>query len=633
MSLIAIVEHDALIALDIAKTLKRAGYEIVGPFGTGQEYIDSLALDKSLDLVLVDSALEGPVTGKSTAFASKITGGIPSVFITALLDSKDLFDAKSAEPLGILVKPFSESELLGTVEIALFRAGMEKRLLYSEKRYRELFDLSLSPRCIARIDGTIIEANTAFRRNFLISENLPSLPSLFEKQSAYNSVRTSILAGKSVLGQEFEMVAAKGVKLDIIAAFSPFNDAVSGQPLISAEFFDLTEARKLRDELQQAQKMDAMGRLAGGIAHDFNNILTAIIGHSEMLKLDTDPTSPSYEDIEGISRTAGRAVHLTRQLLGFSRKQAYSPKALGLSYIVRDSASILRKLAGEQIALSLMLPEADPVSLVDPVQIEQALINLVVNARDAVAGKPDARIDIVVEEKSIGKPLKVGASLLSPGTYATIEVRDNGIGIPSSLTQKIFEPFFTTKESGKGTGLGLAIVSTIAMQSRGAIGLRSEAGKGSAFTLWFPRVEGKVGEDETTSPLTANTVDSGAANLDITLDGNPTILLVDDDEALLEFLSYVLFKAGAAVIATRNAGEALLQAEKNHCDILLIDIHLPGLDGLELYARLSAREKRKSVFISGRLEANLKIPDGKQVLEKPFTPRELISAIQAELSS
>lgn len=630
MSLIAIVEQDALVALDIAKTLKRAGYDVTGPFATGQDYVDTLRLNKRHDLVLVDVALNGAVSGKDIAFASRKMYGIPSVFITALADSRDVADAKSAEPLGILVKPFSETELLGTVEIALFRAGMEKRLLYSEKRYRELFDLSLSPRCVAGLDGRIIETNAAFRRNFLIADDPPSLASLFAKYSDYEGLLPSILSGKNILGQEFEMTDVQGGRLNVVASFAAFQDAGSGQAHISAEFFDQTEARRLRDELQQAQKMEAMGRLAGGIAHDFNNILTAIIGHSEMLKLDIDPASPFHEDVDGISRTAGRAVQLTRQLLGFSRKQAYSPKSLGIAYIVRDNASILRKLAGESIDLSFLLPEADPVSFVDPVQIEQALINLVVNARDAVEGKPDARIDIMVEGKIIAQPQKVGTALLGPGAYATIQVRDNGTGIPPALRQRIFEPFFTTKESGKGTGLGLAIVSAIALQSHGAVGLSSEAGKGSVFTLWLPATEEKA---EDPSLLADTAIATVAAKQDIFLDGNPTILIVDDDEALLEFLSYALFKAGATVIATRNAGEAILRAEKNYCDLFLIDIHLPGLDGLELYARLSAKEKRKCVFISGRMEATLKIPDGKRVLEKPFRPRELIAAIRGELSS
>ena len=630
MALIAIVEHDALVALDIAKTLKRAGYRIAGPFGNGQTYLDTLDMRSSYDLVLVDIALEGPVTGKAVAFVSKNYGGIPSIFITALSDSRELVDAKRAEPLGILVKPFSESELLGTVEISLFRAGMEKRLLYSEKRYRELFDLSLSPRCVADAEGTIIEANTSFRQSFRIPEGLPRLPSIFSNLADWESVRTAILSGKSILGQELEMIDAKGSRLSIVASFSSFLDAGSEQPLISAEFFDLTEARRLRDELQQAQKMEAMGRLAGGIAHDFNNILTAIIGHAEMLKLDIGAESSFYGDIEGISRTAGRAAHLTRQLLGFSRKQAYSPKPLGLAFIVRDSAGILRKLAGESIVLSLMLPEADPVIFVDPVQIEQALINLVVNARDALIAKPEGRIDIVVEEKTITEALKVGASLLNPGSYATIEVRDNGSGVPPDLTQRIFEPFFTTKETGKGTGLGLAIVSSIATQSRGAIGLRSEAGKGSSFTLWLPVMEG-MGEHS--SPLPDRIAADIKEKQDIALEGNPTILLVDDDEALLEFLSYVLFKAGAMVIAARSAGEAVIQAEKNRCDFFVIDIHLPGLDGIELYERLSVSEKRKCLFMSGRIEADLQIPEGMRVLEKPFKPGDLISAINAELSS
>ncbi|HWR10875.1 MAG TPA: response regulator [Rectinemataceae bacterium] len=635
MSLIAIVEHEALVALDIAKTLQRAGYETAGPFGDGRKYLDSLKKGRSYDLVLVDISIEGGVSGAEAAFVSRTQAGIPCVLISALSDSSVLPETMNAEPLGILVKPFSERELLGTTEIALFRAGMERKLSYSEKRYRELFGLSLSPRCVSDADGKILEMNGSFKKVFASPDPAPALGSFFTMKEEWKNARDSVLAGRTVLGEEFEMADTGGRRLSILASFSAFNEEGSGSPMISAEFFDLTEAHRLRDELLQSQKMDAMGRLAGGIAHDFNNILTAIIGHAEMLKLDIKPQDPSFEDVEGIAKTASRATQLTKQLLGFSRKQPYSPKPIGLASIVRDTSGILRKLAGESILFSAALPATDPIVFADPIQIEQALINLVVNARDALEGKSGARISVLVEEKQLAETTKIGANALAPGGYATIEVLDNGSGIPADLVDKIFDPFFTTKETGKGTGLGLAIVSSIAAQTKGAIGLQSVVGKGTVFTLWLPTAPEKGRSELFPSDRATQLLKEGQ---DLSLSGNPGVLLVDDDESLLGFLSSILYKAGASVISARNAGEAMLQAEKNDFDILVADINLPGLDGLGLYARLAAKlpghaeKPLKCVFISGRIEATMNIPEGMKLLEKPFTPWELISAIRAALS-
>ena len=630
MSLIAIVEHEALVALDIAKTLQRAGYEIAGPFTDGREYQEALAKSRGYDLLLVDLALEGSVSGMEVALDSRKKAGIPCVLVTALLDSDISPVTKDTEPLGILVKPFSERELLGTTEIALFRAGMERRLFCSEKRYRKLFDLSLSPRCIADADGKILEMNESFAKVFSIPAPAPVLSSLFRGKGDWDRVRNSVLGGKTILGEEFPMSDTGGRQLSILASFSAFDESGSGKTLISSEFFDLTESHRLQDELLQSQKMDAMGRLAGGIAHDFNNILTAIVGHAEMLKLDIKPQDAAYEDVEGIVKTASRATQLTRQLLGFSRKQPYSPKPVGLVSIVREATGLLRKLVGESVLFSVILPPSDFIVYADPIQLEQALINLVVNARDALEGKAGAKLSVLVEEKKLTEATRTGTYLLPPGSYATIEVADNGSGISSELVGKIFDPFFTTKETGKGTGLGLAIVSSIAAQTRGAISLWSEVGKGTTFTLWLPATS----EEGKSQPMgISHASEQVVESQDLTLQGKPNILLVDDDESLLEFLSYTLSKAGASVMYARNAGEAILQAEQNDYEVLVAEINLPGLDGLDLYSRLSAGKPLRCVFISGRTGSSITLPKGTRLLEKPFTPWEFISAIREAASS
>ena len=631
MPLIAIVEHEALVALDIEKTLTRSGYGVAGPYRNADSFLAALQ-DSSFDLVLMDISPDSQISGINAALESRLQGGPPSVLITALPDAETLSDAKKADPLGILVMPFAERELLATIEIALFRADMEKRLSYSEKRYRGLFDLSLSLRCISDSEGSILEANAAFREMFLSLEESGSLSSRFVEPGDWDRIKSSVLSGKNIEGKEFPMIDASGNNVFMLASFSGFNDGVSPVLMISAEFFDLSESKRLRDELQQAQKMEAMGRLAGGIAHDFNNILTAIVGHAEMLKFDIQPTDAAYEDVTGIARTAERASKLTKQLLGFSRKQPYSPKPIGISSAVGDMSALLRKLAGEAILFSIFSPSSDPVIFADPVQIEQALINLIVNARDALEGKADARISVVISEQTLAEVRMIGKSSLKPGPYVTLEVGDNGCGIPAKIADKIFEPFFTTKATGKGTGLGLAIVASIAQQTHGAVGLETKEGVGTTFTLWFPGFRADTDEGRTAATeIDASFVQPAAAEI-LALEGNPSILLVEDDEALLGFLAYIIAKAGGSVFSARNAGEALLLAEKGSWDILVADINLPGLDGIALYERLVANAPMKCVFITGRLDEAMKLPVDTMLLEKPFTPQELISAISSSLS-
>lgn len=629
MSRIAVVEHEGLVALDIARTLERAGYEVGGPFSNGLEFKSALMGGEGFDLALIDLSLTTPISGLDTALEAKFRAGTPCVFISALSGDDNLARTKEAAPLGMLVKPFSERELLGTTELALFRADMENRLSLSEKRYRELFSQSLSPRCIARIDGQVLESNTAFARLFTMpgdgktSTDGASLSSFFIRPADWESILERIAAGNTVSGEEFAMHDAQGKVLAVLASVSRVRNE-SGEPLLSAELFDLTESNRLRDELQQSQKMDAMGRLAGGIAHDFNNILTAIIGHAEMLKLDVDEKAEAYQDVLGIAKTAGRASQLTRQLLGFSRKQPYAPKALGLASLVSDASSILRKLVGESILLSVLLPRDDPRVFADPVRIEQALVNLVVNARDAMEGRKDGKIKVLVDARHFESERQIGTWTLPPGNYAAMKVIDNGTGIPEEIQQKIFDPFFTTKAMGKGTGLGLSIVTSIAAQSRGAIELESVPGKGSEFTFWLPAIE----EDATSAAKTTGFEKDAAPVLEnLVLEGHPVVLVVDEDEPLLGFLSYVLSKAGATVLHARNAGEALLLSEKDSPDVMVIDLNLSGMDGVELGARLAAGRKTPCLYTSARLEEMPAMPDGSILLEKPFTPQDLVSAL------
>ncbi len=625
------------------RTLERAGYDAQSVFSSVEKYL-SAASSTAFDLLIVDQSLSSELeSATKTGKEGLGTCSVPYICLAKLSDESPNPEKDGAGALGILVKPFSAKDLLGTLEIALYRAKMEKRLSIEEKRYRELFDFSLSPRCLSIPGGRIVESNAAFRNLFSPLHDDFSLKDFFTSDSHWNAINERLEEGKAVQGRELGMKDAKGRELKIVASIARFDDPRYGS-LLSWEFFDLTEAQRLREELMQSQKMDALGKLAGVIAHDFNNILTTIVGHAEMLRMDLSGDLGGSKDIDGINAGASRAARLTRQLLGFSRKQPYKPKLVDISQLLRETEDMLKKLAGESILFSLSLPGAALPVFIDPIQIEQALMNLVVNARDALQGKPSGSIAVFARCKTLTQAAILRGRELTPGDYAVISVADTGCGIPLGLAEKIFDPFFTTKGLQRGTGLGLAIVDSVISAGGGIVEVTSQEGEGSEFRLWLPlagRRDARPEAEESINPVQDSTLE---------LPKGLSLLIVDDDEELLGFLAYVATRAGARVSTARNGGEALILAEKQSFSALVIDVNLPGLDGFSLYERLVQAYPAVTipcVFISGRMgqeggkssphkgghRAEKSIPETSRFLEKPFTPWQLIGAVKASLGS
>ena len=319
---IAIVEQDPLVRIDIERTLRTHGYAVGGSFADGVSFLERLN-ELDCELLLLDTSALPEASATDLIAKAFSARGIYTVLISAIASDGAFKDLEAAAPLGIIMKPFAERELLGTLDVAVNRADMARRLIKSELRYRSLFDAGLAPRCVASRVGGILEANASFFRLFGAPSQEPkSMHRFFAEPSRWEEILASLDKGAPVLGRELPMAGPGGQALTVLASFSSFTDVHREERLVSCEFFDISESRRLREELYQAQKMEAMGRLAGGVAHDFNNILTAIMGHAEMLRLDLAKDHPSYGDVEGIRGTAERASRLTKQLLGFSRKQA-----------------------------------------------------------------------------------------------------------------------------------------------------------------------------------------------------------------------------------------------------------------------------------------------------------------------
>jgi PAS domain S-box-containing protein len=396
---------------------------------------------------------------------------------------------------------------------------------------------------------------------------------------------------------------------------------------------DITERKRAEDELHrtqeqllQSQKIEAVGRLAGGVAHDFNNLLGVIIGHAELAQSTVPPPHPARARLEQVLAASLRAADLTRQLLAFSRRQVLQPRVLDLNSVVRDTEKLLRRLIGEDVELVARLaPDLGRVK-VDPGQVTQVLMNLAVNARDAMPGGGTLTIETAnVEVDSEYARSHVPAQ---PGSYVQLQVRDTGVGMDEAVRQRVFEPFFTTKPEGVGTGLGLSTVYGIVKQSGGYVWVESAPGRGTTFTIHLPRLEGPV--EPAAEPV----------ERDVGAKGGETVLVVEDQTNLRELICEVLADNGYTVFCARDAREALslVDNHKGRIDLLLTDVVMPGMSGHELAEQLTSRQPEARVlymsgYTSDIIAGRGVLAEGVQLLEKPFTSLSLTRHVRQALDS
>jgi nitrogen-specific signal transduction histidine kinase len=384
---------------------------------------------------------------------------------------------------------------------------------------------------------------------------------------------------------------------------------------------DVTDERELEDRLRQAQKLEAIGRLAGGVAHDFNNMLTAISGYNTLALDRTPAESPLRADLHEIRKATDRATLLTRQLLAFSRKQILQPELLNLNAVVLDLESMLRPLIGEDIVLTTALDPALAPIEADPGQLQQVVMNLVVNARDAMPSGGVLALETANVDIGEGDPA------MEPGGYVTLTVRDSGHGIDEATLQQIFEPFFTTKDVGKGTGLGLATVYGIVKQSGGYIWVESEPGAGAAFRIALP---------VSRTPLTGD----GSSEAAEPAGGSETVMLVEDEDALRHLDRQILMRYGYRVLHARSGPEALAlaQAHPEPIDLLLTDVVLPLMSGRQLADELQRSQPgMKVLYMSGYTADEILrhgVSDASMAfIQKPMSPVALACKVRDVLDS
>jgi two-component system, cell cycle sensor histidine kinase and response regulator CckA len=431
----------------------------------------------------------------------------------------------------------------------------------------------------------------------------------------------AILRGETVLGQEILVDAVDGARRTIRSSAVPMRGAegeLIGGVVISEDVTDERAReqaeRQQSEQLQQTQRMEAVGRLAGGIAHDFNNLLTGILSYSDLILQELRPSDPLREDVEQIRDAAQRAAGLTRQLLAFSRRQLLNPRVVSLNLTVTELEPMFRRLLGPEVTLETHLDPDLGNIVVDPGQLEQVLLNLILNARDAMRAGGQVSLSTMNAE-------------LNGEAYVAIRVSDTGVGMEEEIQPRIFEPFFTTKHTGAGRGLGLSTVYGIVEQSGGRISVESVPGQGATFTIYFPRhwgVEPAIGTATQQMPQV----------------GTETLLLVEDEAAVRSSVRRLLEWHGYTVLEARNGAEALrvYEAHSEDIDLVLTDVVMPEMGGHELIERLRQRHPELRVlFMSGYAERALthdgSVPSGTGYLEKPFTVETLMRRLREVLDA
>jgi two-component system cell cycle sensor histidine kinase/response regulator CckA len=516
----------------------------------------------------------------------------------------------------------------------------QQALSFSEYRFQRL--LAEAPIGIVLLDAkfSVVECNQAFttvihrRREAIVNLPLGDLVVPAEKAQTLASLSEVLRGTDWVKPVEIHILSDHEVTAQVFAkrftAGDTKKDGSSPEQGLMLYFIDATEQKKLEAQFAQSQKMQAIGQLAGGVAHDFNNLLTAMIGFCDLLLQRHKPGDQSFSDIMQIKQNGNRAANLVRQLLAFSRQQTMQPKVLNLVDVMSELTNLLRRLIGPQIEMEMIHGRDLALIRVDQGQLEQVIINLVVNARDAMK-KNGGSVTIRSGNIHQDKPVLRGQDEMPPGDYVAVEVADTGTGIPKDVLPRIFEPFFSTKEIGSGTGLGLSTVYGIVRQTGGFIGVQTEAGKGTTFTLYFPAIT----TAEQARSGRGNIEDSHDEKLTADLTGAATLLLVEDEDAVRMFSSRALKNKGYTVLEARGGEEALkiLEQEGDKIHIMITDVVMPEMDGPTLYNNMRDRwPKIKVIFMSGYTEDRLReqFTSGEEIyfLGKPFTLKQLAAKVK-----
>jgi len=665
---ILVVEDEAVVSMDLRYMLERLGYMVLAEVNSGEKAV-VVASQLHPDVVLMDIGLTGEMDGIDAAAQIRDQFDVPVVYLTAYADDATLKRAKLTEPFGYLLKPVDARALQTVIEMAIYKHRIEESLKESERWLSAVLRCASDAMVTTDREGKVNLMNPAaefflgLTRRQALGRSLAELFTVTNEPLAGHPVSTALLENIVVpFRDDACRFAVNGKVIPISGSAAPIRDDDDNMTGVVLTFRDISERKlaedavkesrdnlekivqertaelkeanavlekeiaereRVTDQLIQSQKMESMGRLAGEIAHDFNNLLTIIKGYTDLLQDKIVPDDPRRKDLGEIAGAAERAMNLTAQLLGFSRRQISKPQAVNLNDLIVDFYPMLRRLIPEEIEL-VVLPAPDlwPV-MVDPSQFEQVLMNLTINGRDAISN--GGTITIKTANITLGEDER-GRDIEAPsGECAVLTVGDTGFGMAENIQRQVFDPFFTTKEVGKGTGLGLSTCYGIVKQSGGHIEVSSTLGLGSTFSVYLPR----TAEAADTEPRMDDLMPRPQ--------GTETILLVEDTSPVRHLAARVLRENGYSVLEAANGEEAVRVAQEfpgERIDLLLTDLVMPQMGGLELTEKFRASNPdTKVLVISGYVHES----DGRNLdpklpfLQKPYLPATLASRVREVL--
>jgi two-component system, cell cycle sensor histidine kinase and response regulator CckA len=628
-----LIVNDAQAQLEvISRVLRVCGYNLLTA-SDGQEGFE-VAQRKRPDLVIGDISMP-QVDGIEMCRLIRKTPNLdrtPILLVSAhRKDSQSAVAALEAGGDDYLEAPYEAERLVTKVAQLIERRRTETALRKAEERYRSIFENALEGIFQSTPDGRFTSVNPALVQLLgfesseeLIAHQLMMGRQFFVDPSCQKELEGLLTRHGAVVGFKCEVYRKDLSKIWTVQNVRAVRDERGTMLHYDGSIEDITDRKTLEEQLLQSQKMEAIGQLAGGIAHDFNNLLTAINGYSELALQELRAEDPLWRDINEIRKAGERAASLTRQLLAFSRKQVLQPEVLDLNSVVSEMERMLRRLIGEDVELRTVLRPLLGNIKADPGQIEQVIMNLAVNARDAMPA--GGTLTIETQGVDLDEEYSMQHVVVKSGHYIMLGVSDTGSGMDEKTQKRIFEPFFTTKGTGKGTGLGLSTVYGIVKQSGGNIWVYSELGRGTTFKIYLPRI------DES-APEYKRRIEEGEY-----FRGTETILLAEDEEMLRKLAREVLERQGYQVLEASNGGSALMTCEtyQGPIHLLISDIIMPEMGGSELASRIGQlRPELKVLYISGYTDdtiahhgiLNLEIA----FLQKPFTPHELARKVREVL--
>lgn len=585
---------------------------------------------KEIDVVLLDLNLPDSMGIETMLRLNEMRPGLPVIVLTGILDEQFGARAVSAGAQDFLAKGQIDPLLLmRSIRYSIERWKNDDALRKSEERFKNLFNSTLDG--IYQVDGqgkfTLVNQAGAEIFGFrspdeMIGQDVHAFWVDLKEREKYvaelqrrGSVKNYPMRARRRTGEEIHLEASSHVLEDGEGRFMGIEGILR----------DVTDHRKLEEQFRQAQKIEAIGQLAGGVAHDFNNILSAIIGYANLMEMKLRPDDPLHHDLEQVLAAAQRATALTQSLLAFSRKQPVSLEPHDVNQIVKEFEKFLHRLIREDIELRIVPASGELMVMVDRGQIEQVIMNLVTNARDAMPEGGQLTINMSTER--LGADYIRSHGYGKEGTYAQMTITDTGVGMDSSTSQRLFEPFFTTKEPGKGTGLGLATSYGIVKKHDGFISVSSEVGKGSEFSIYLPLIKMRAsGPAKPTEQIMRTTPR-----------GTETVLFAEDDASLRRLITTVLEHFGYTVISAVDGNDAIAKFvdHRESIKLLLLDGVMPKKGGYEAYREISALQPgMKVIFVSGYSEevfGRQNAEPGMHFLMKPVAPTKLLGKVREVL--